>query len=508
MKRTRMFTLCIGLLLPTLTLGDLLANPPEAPEGPPVTIAPGEQRLLKIAGLARYSLGGDGVRISTPPKGIEDQNAEDSEYLLIKGIRPAESDLWVWKKDGSSEHRALHVVKAEEKALKPGLAAALNRLQECEVYASGTGVILRGQVHTLAESARISALVRGFPPEVVNETELTLELLESGRTRVADWLSTSGYSQTLRAERYGHSLWLRGSLPKAVERGTVEREARALFPEIQLEISSLPDGAPTVHFRVYLLELKRKDFGSLGLSWPAMQEGAFHISSVPTLGLSDALQIDVALQALEGKGSVKILSKPELVVRAPGEAELFAGGEIPIKTESQFHSEVTWKPYGLTLHLKVTHTAGDQIRLDIATEVSELDSTIGIGQIPGMQANRMKTEVDARFGVPLFLSGLLQQGMREEARGLPFLRRLPVLGALFGSKDYLNEESELVAILLPSAAPPPAPMEKVREKGEPQQNRNQESIGSGHGGGDFPPLSFHPRLEIPAAFRAAMGGAP
>jgi Flp pilus assembly secretin CpaC len=174
------------------------------------------------------------------------------------------------------------------------------------------------------------------------------------------------------------------------------------------------------------------------------------------------LQLDLTLQALEGEGSVRILSSPELVVRAPGEAELFSGGEIPIQATSAYYSSVTWKNFGLSLKLNVTHTTAEKVRLDIFTEVSHLDTSISsVDKVPGIQSNRMKTQVDARYGVPLLLSGLLQHGMRENARGLPFLRQIPVLGMLFGSDDYLNERSELVAILLPSSVPPPPPLGKI-----------------------------------------------
>ncbi len=179
--------------------------------------------------------------------------------------------------------------------------------------------------------------------------------------------------------------------------------------------------------------------------------------------------MDLTLQHLEGSGHAKVLSNPELVVRAPGEAELFAGGEIPIQMQNRYYANTTWKNYGLTLRLKVTQAIGDRVRLDIFTEVSHLDSTLGQDKLPGIQSNRMKTQVDARFGVPLLLSGLLQEGTRRDARGLPFLRKIPVLGSLFGSEDYLNERSELVAILYPHSSPPPTalPRSQLNPRGTP-----------------------------------------
>ncbi len=179
-------------------------------------------------------------------------------------------------------------------------------------------------------------------------------------------------------------------------------------------------------------------------------------------GIRDGMKINLTLQQLEGEGHLKILSNPELVVRAPGEAELFAGGEIPIQVQSRYSSTIQWKSYGLSLKLKVTHQAGEKLRLEIFTEVSHLDASISSIAIPGIQSNRMKTQVDVCMGTPLFLSGLLQKNMRETAKGLPFLRYLPVLGHLFGSSDYLEAKSEFIAILYPRAPiPMPIPSQTV-----------------------------------------------
>jgi len=134
---------------------------------------------------------------------------------------------------------------------------------------------------------------------------------------------------------------------------------------------------------------------------------------------------------------------------------------LPIQHKSRFQSNVTWKPFGLSLKLNVTHHAGNTVRLDIESEVSHLDAKIGSDQIPGLQTNRIKTQVDVRFGIPLLLCGLLKDTVRKQARGLPFLKDIPILGSLFGSDDYLNEHSELIAILIANSAPPMRPMKKM-----------------------------------------------
>ncbi len=423
-------------------------------EYPPLAIAVGEQRLLRIPGLARYSLGSDVIRVHPLPK-----NADSAqESLLMKGVHAGMGDLWVWKKDGSADHRSIQVVKSADDGLTPALERSLGRLEETEIIYSGNGVVLRGETQTLAESARIAALVQAFPKEILDETEPANSLLKLGQRKLESWLKQSPYASKLKIERSDQSLWIRGSINSPSEQNDVKKRILALFPLTHVEIQNMPDDSPTVHFKVFLLELKRNRFGSFGLEWPDNQPGAFQVTSS---GIQNALQLNLTLHELEGDGSAKILSNPELVVRAPGEAELFSGGELPIQLQSTFYSNVTWKTFGLTLHLKVSQTTTDRVRLDIKTEISHLDPSLATDKIPGIQTNRMTTQVDAQYGAPLFLSGLLQQETREQARGLPFLRDIPVLGALFGSDDYLHERSELVAILLPNRNPPRAPMERV-----------------------------------------------
>ena len=441
------------LLLKLLKAPPIFAaqNSYEPVEKPPIILAQGEQRILRIAGLLKYSVGNKVVRVTPLSRHFSKSIIERQESLLIKGMQPGTGDLWVWKQDGTTEYRTIRVEKITLTEVSPFLIKAVSRLEEAEVIFSGKGVILRGEIYSMKEVAKISSLSRFSSSEVSDETLLAEPLLKYSQAMLEKWLITTKYTSSLRIERVGRSLWLRGSLALPSEQQPLVKQARAVFPLIQTEIETLPDYAPTVFFKVFLLELKRKRFRSLGLLWSPQTTAGFQVT--PGI-IQSPIQIDLALQHLEGNGEAKILSNPELVVRAPGEAELFAGGELPIQVQSRRYSNVVWKNYGLTLRLKVTHTAGDRVRLEIYTEVSHLDSPQSADKIPGIQANRMKTQVDAQFGVPLYLSGLLQQSIREEARGLPLLRSLPVLGTLFGSQDYLKERSELVAILYPHSKPP------------------------------------------------------
>lgn len=449
----------IAIIIPLLMLLRPLPSQADS-EKPPIYLQLGEQRLLHIPGLARFSLGEQSVRAQALPKGSSPKGSSN-EDILLKAVQPGPADLWVWKTDGSAEHRVIRVDKTSNSPQSPKLAEALSLLNEVEIYYSTTGVILRGEIQSMDEAARIGALAQGFPQEVRDETEPSDALLDRAQTQLETWLQKPPYSKRLKVVREDKTIavqLIQGAIEGPAEKARIEKRAKSIFPLVQTQFESLPDASPTVHFKVFLLELKKTKFHSLGLGWPAFQESAFRVT---TSSIQDLVQLDLTLQILEGEGSLKILSNPELVVRAPGDAELFSGGEIPIESKSAYFSSITWKNFGLLLQLHVTHSAGDRVRLDITTEVSHLDPTIAIDKIPGIQANRMKTQVDAQYGKPLLLSGLLQQNIRKEVKGLPGLRSIPVLGALFGSEDYQNEKSELVAILVPSNELPKNPMERI-----------------------------------------------
>ncbi len=425
---------------------------------PPVVLSVGEQRYLTIPGLVRYSIGSPILRALPAPGGNRDA-------LLVKAVKAGITDLVVWKKDGTSEHRPIEV-RAWGKGALPDLVRRLADLSEVEIWVTGdpekgrATYVAQGEVMTAAEAARLGTLLATYPNEIESRAHLSEPLYVAGAAAIRATLARAkwGVDLELTTDPESRTLLVRGGLADAKWKSEAERTLRRACPLATLEIDALPDRNPTLHFKVFLLELRKNRARSLGFDFPGIIPSALSVSK---LGVHTALSIEAAINALENDGSARILSQPELVVRAPGEAELFAGGEVPIESKSAYSSQVSWRTYGLTLKLKVQAASGRRVRTDIQTEVSHLDPNHSSDSIPGIQANRMKTEVDAVFDQPLFLSGLLQEGVKKSVRGLPYLKDIPVLGALFGSEDFLEDRSELVAILLPSRNLPAAPRSAI-----------------------------------------------
>ena len=94
-----------------------------------------------------------------------------------------------------------------------------------------------------------------------------------------------------------------------------------------------------------------------------------------------------------------------------------------------------------------------RIQLRIATEVTDVDSSkslqIDNTAIPGFRTRKNETTVELPSGGSIASAGLISSQTQAAISGLPALMNLPVLGALFRSRDYLREETELLIVVTP-----------------------------------------------------------
>jgi pilus assembly protein CpaC len=204
---------------------------------------------------------------------------------------------------------------------------------------------------------------------------------------------------------------------------------------------------------------------------PAANPGNFLSASVSRGGF----QASATLQAFERAGVSRVLAEPTLTAISGETAKFTAGGEIPIpKSEdcsniSGFRScsiGVEYKPYGVNLHFTPVVLSENQISLRVGTEVTEVDAeaSLRIGQIvvPGMKVRKSETTVELPSGAVMMTAGLIQQTNSQAINGVPGLLNLPVLGALFRSRDYQRKETELMIMVTPLIAKPMDPAQVAR----------------------------------------------
>jgi pilus assembly protein CpaC len=163
-------------------------------------------------------------------------------------------------------------------------------------------------------------------------------------------------------------------------------------------------------------------------------------------------------RALQNKDITTILAQPRLVVKNGKSGGFLSGGEVPIVTTTSNTFAVEYKPFGVRLDFIPTLTQSDRIDLRVLPEVSELGQIIS-GQ-PSFITRRSISRVELKEGESLIIGGLLKQTVLKDLAKVPILGDVPILGTLFRSTRFRNEESELVFVIIPRIVRAMKPGEK------------------------------------------------
>ena len=179
-----------------------------------------------------------------------------------------------------------------------------------------------------------------------------------------------------------------------------------------------------------------------------------------SIGKSGLNSASALMQAFERVGLVRTLAEPNLTAVSGESAKFLAGGEfpVPVSQDSSGRITVEFKQFGVGLGFSPVVLGPGRISMKVSTEVSEISNLNGFSStssssttlvIPGLNVRRVETTVELPSGGAIMLAGLLQNTTKQNLDSLPGLMQVPVLGALFRSRDFLNNESELVIIITP-----------------------------------------------------------
>jgi pilus assembly protein CpaC len=165
------------------------------------------------------------------------------------------------------------------------------------------------------------------------------------------------------------------------------------------------------------------------------------------------------LQALERVGLVHMLAEPNLTAVSGETAKFLAGGEFPVPASRDRDGNITieFKQFGVGLSFTPVVLAPGRISLQLSSEVSELSntgaftltgatSTAGL-TIPALTVRRTATTVELPSGGSFAVAGLMQHNTKQVIDGFPGVKDLPVLGALFRSRDFADDQTELVVLV-------------------------------------------------------------
>jgi pilus assembly protein CpaC len=292
----------------------------------------------------------------------------------------------------------------------------------------------------------------------------------------------------VRAEGIGDGVLLTGSVMNAIEAQQAYDIATKLVGDsVKVVNQIIIRGREQVMLKVTVAEVQReviKQFGiNMTTTGTGLGSGQAVLNFVTNNPFSAALQtigntnvtaqfgsVASSLQAMERAGVIRMLAEPTLTAISGESATFLAGGEFPIPgipactygtagALSTCTPSVDYKKYGVTLNFTPVVLGEGKISLKVITEVSNLSAensltlnysgTNSTITVPSLKVRRADTTVEIPSGGALAMAGMLQDQSAEALNGFPGLMDVPVVGALFRSRDYLNQKTDLMIIVTP-----------------------------------------------------------
>lgn len=222
-------------------------------------------------------------------------------------------------------------------------------------------------------------------------------------------------------------------------------------------------GEDQVMLKVRVVEVQREVLKQFGINLQALFAAgkfAFDLSTLsPLLAATKATasytdggnSISAVIRAMESDGVLKTLAEPNLTAVSGQPAKFHAGGQVPVEfctgTAAARVCEITYKDFGVSLNFTPLVLSEGRINLKIRSEVSELGPEIDGNT--SFITRSSETVIELPSGGSMMMAGLIKDTTRQNLEATPGLKKLPVLGALFRSRDYKQEQTELVVIVTP-----------------------------------------------------------
>jgi pilus assembly protein CpaC len=175
--------------------------------------------------------------------------------------------------------------------------------------------------------------------------------------------------------------------------------------------------------------------------------------------------VQATIRAMESAGVIRTLAEPNLTAISGESATFIAGGEFPVPagyscdpTTHLCQTQISFKKFGISLNFTPVVMTEGRISLRVMTEVSELsnENSFTLVQaagnaltIPSIRTRRAETTLEIPSGGAMAMAGLIQEQTKLAINGLPGLAQVPVLGALFRSRDFVNNQTELMVLVTP-----------------------------------------------------------
>ncbi len=399
------------------------------------------------------------LQLNTPVKKISIGNPEIADilvlragqvYVLGKGLGSTNVLLWD-KNDGVISN--LDVQVTHDLA---GLKAQLYELMPDEnvnVYTSQKSIVLNGLVSSVTKMDAVLRIAESFTGETRTKkdkkggasTGSVINLMQvGGAQQVMLEVKVSEVSRSI-LEQFGIKFDAIGVNSAGTGIGGIIGRG-ASFPNTGAPIFTTP--------------------AAVGPSVAGVLQDTSSISrGIFGAFLDGDMLYNFILNAAKNDGIAKVLAEPTLTTLSGQSATFLSGGEYPVPVPGQ-NGQVTieYKEFGIELGFLPVVLDAKQINLQLDVGVSELtlDAAVAVDVsntssqifVPALTKRSASSTVELADGQTIAIAGLISENTKERVNKIPGLGDIPILGALFRSKEFVKGQSELVILVTPHLAKP------------------------------------------------------
>ena len=375
----------------------------------------GETRIFPSPRVARIAVGNGQIMSAA---------SLDEREVIVFANAVGTSSLFIWNSDGQYRRVKINIVPGDTTRFSREIAAFLSNIPKAKASVIGDKVIVEGDDLDDQDLNKIDALAKRYP-QIVNFTNpvgwdqmvlMDVKVVEFPKNELRElglrWGATGGFAVG--------GVW-----------------------------SPFSRGKNTNQYQLNLITGSGNPAPITGN--PASGSTAIPLhSGLNVLSLLN-MGLNAQLNMLAEDGKAAILASPQLSARNGAKAEFLAGGELPYSsTSTNGATHVIFKPYGIKLEISPKVAKNGAIRATINSEVSSVDPSISTTFGPALLTRKTSTEFNLRSGETLVLAGLISRKNSNDITKVPLLGDIPVLGALFRSRRFQNDETELVVFVTPT----------------------------------------------------------
>lgn len=177
--------------------------------------------------------------------------------------------------------------------------------------------------------------------------------------------------------------------------------------------------------------------------------GGSGVVNFPIAKLGAGRWLDLELTALEQQGHAEVISSPELMASNRQTAVIEAGEEVPYQEKTgQGNTSVAFKK--ATLRLKVTPTImpAKRILLHLTVNQDKISSLL-VNGVPAIRTQQLSTQVVLHDKETIVLGGIYERVTSHQEEGVPGLRKIPIIGALFRRRRRVSARQQLLIFVTP-----------------------------------------------------------